>query len=74
MPSDIVTIRGSPNGEITKTIASLGSPAADEISIRLTHASLCGTDLHYQHQDMCLGHEGIGIVQAIGSEVRDFNM
>ena len=32
----------------------------------LTHTGLCGTDLHTPTFNCVLGHEGVGIVQAIG--------
>jgi len=33
---------------------------------------VCGTDLHYIHQDMVLGHEGVGRVEAVGDAVTKF--
>ena len=41
----------------------------DEVAIRVTHSGLCGTDLHYLHTDMVLGHEGVGIVEEVGKNV-----
>lgn len=54
----------------------------DQVHVKVTASGLCGTgkpisylrrrrsvypaDLHYAHQDMCLGHEGVGIVEATG--------
>ncbi|KAJ5733980.1 hypothetical protein N7493_002766 [Penicillium malachiteum] len=45
--------------------------------VRLLHASICGTDLHILKGDvpsakpgLVLGHEGVGIVEALGSAVR----
>jgi len=45
-----------------------------EILLRITHASLCGTDLHFLTSGMALGHEGVGIVESIGSEVTKFKV
>jgi len=46
--------------------------------VRLVATSLCGTDLHIVRGDLptippgrILGHEGVGIVEAVGSEVRE---
>ncbi len=41
-----------------------------EVLIKITHASLCGTDVHMIPHGMALGHEGVGIVEKIGSEVK----
>ena len=46
--------------------------------VRLTASAICGTDLHFvrgtfsgMKKGQILGHEGIGIVEAVGGEVRD---
>lgn len=45
--------------------------------IQTTLCSICGTDLHPYHTDMgardyCIGHEAVGEVVEVGSEVRGF--
>jgi threonine dehydrogenase-like Zn-dependent dehydrogenase len=45
-----------------------------QVLIKITHASLCGTDVHYIPHSAALGHEGIGIVEKIGSEVTQFKV
>jgi alcohol dehydrogenase len=47
--------------------------------VRLTAASLCGTDLHILRGDVptvasgrILGHEGVGVVETVGSDVGSF--
>ncbi|KAH8803400.1 chaperonin 10-like protein [Xylogone sp. PMI_703] len=45
-----------------------------QILIKITHTGLCGTDLHGIQFGVVLGHEGIGIVQAVGSEVTQFQI
>jgi threonine dehydrogenase-like Zn-dependent dehydrogenase len=52
---------------------------ADAI-VRLTASAICGTDLHMVRGTMpgmkegrILGHEGVGIVEEIGDEVRNFS-
>ncbi|WP_318503373.1 alcohol dehydrogenase catalytic domain-containing protein [Bacillus sp. T3] len=49
---------------------------AEDIIVKVTHASICGSDLHSYHgmipsleKDYILGHEAIGIVEEIGNEV-----
>lgn len=45
-----------------------------EILIKITHASLCGTDVHFVPHGVALGHEGVGIVEKIGSAVTQFKI
>lgn len=47
--------------------------------VRLTASAICGTDLHFVRGTMhdvepgtVLGHEGVGIVEEVGSQVRNF--
>ncbi|MFC4454170.1 zinc-dependent alcohol dehydrogenase [Deinococcus sonorensis] len=47
--------------------------------VRLTASAICGTDLHFIRGTMSdmvpgtiLGHEGVGVVEKVGSEVRNF--
>lgn len=49
--------------------------------VRLTASAICGTDLHMVRGTMTgmvpgtiLGHEGVGIVEELGSNVRNFNV
>lgn len=49
--------------------------------VRLLHASICGTDLHILKGDvpsakpgLVLGHEGVGIVEAVGSAVHSVSV
>lgn len=49
--------------------------------VRLTASAICGTDLHMIRGTMpgmkagtILGHEGVGVVEAIGADVRNFRV
>ncbi|HEY9686893.1 MAG TPA: zinc-dependent alcohol dehydrogenase [Coleofasciculaceae cyanobacterium] len=49
--------------------------------VRLTSSAICGTDLHMVRGTMSgmkpgtiLGHEGVGIVEELGKDVRDLNI
>jgi D-arabinose 1-dehydrogenase-like Zn-dependent alcohol dehydrogenase len=65
------TFRGSKSGKITE--GSFESDLnANHVLVEVTHSGLCGTDVHFKHIDMALGHEGVGIVREIGSNVRLF--
>lgn len=49
--------------------------------VRLTSSAICGTDLHFvrgtvtgMRKGTILGHEGVGIIEALGSDVRNFQI
>lgn len=54
---------------------------AGDAIVRITTATICGTDLHILKGDVpsvtdgrILGHEGIGIIEAVGSAVTSFHV
>jgi threonine 3-dehydrogenase len=57
-------------------------PGPNDLLIRITHTSICGTDAHIDAWDawaastvptpMIIGHEYVGIVEAVGPEVQGF--
>ena len=57
------------------------TPGPNEVLIKVTHAAICGTDLHiYEwnewaqenlHPPVIVGHEFVGVVEAIGGQVDD---
>ncbi len=49
--------------------------------VRLTSSAICGTDLHFVRGTVSgmkpgtiLGHEGVGVVEALGEDVRNFDV
>src|SRR5437763_828115 len=53
---------------------------ATDAIVRLTASAICGTDLHMVRGTMpvmksgtILGHEGVGIIESIGKDVRNLN-
>lgn len=49
--------------------------------VKLTASAICGTDLHFTRGTVTgmlpgtiVGHEGVGVVEAVGSDVRDLNI
>jgi len=49
--------------------------------VRLTASAICGTDLHFIRGTMrdmepgtVLGHEGVGVVEELGADVRNLNI
>jgi threonine dehydrogenase-like Zn-dependent dehydrogenase len=61
MPTFTV-FKGSKEGKIIES-QTVREVKPDEVLIKITHSGLCGTDEHYKHNDMCLGHEGAGVVE-----------
>jgi len=53
----------------------LREPRPDEVLVRIAAVGICGTDLHVvkgeweRPRPMVLGHEGAGVVEAVGEEV-----
>ena len=63
---DYIVFRGSKNGQVVRDITHRDYLVDDEVLITITHSAVCGTDIHYQRAGCVLGHEGIGIVTAVG--------
>src|SRR5262245_20055550 len=49
--------------------------------VRLTASAICGTDLHFvrgtvpgMKKGIILGHEGVGVIEQLGSEVRNLKI
>ncbi|KAI5792021.1 chaperonin 10-like protein [Geopyxis carbonaria] len=61
--------KGSESGAIveSQTTRTVGP---EQVLVRITHSGLCGTDCHVKHLDQGLGHEGVGIVEAVGSATK----
>ncbi|KAK9334277.1 hypothetical protein LIPSTDRAFT_60100 [Lipomyces starkeyi NRRL Y-11557] len=63
--------KGQPNGIPKKsTTTKPDQLTGDNVFVRVTASGLCGTDLHYKHLDIVLGHEGVGVVEAVGPDCR----
>lgn len=66
----------SARGEFVLEDVSLGAPRADEVLVRIVASGICHSDVAVRNQDidiplpMVLGHEGSGVVEAIGDAVR----
>lgn len=57
-----------------KSPAKLPSLGPKDILVKITHSGLCGTDLAFLPYGLALGHEGVGIVEAVGSDVTQFKI
>ncbi len=57
----------------------LRAPTANELRVRIVATSVCHTDVMTKDKGLCafpivLGHEGVGVVDAIGKNVGDFDI
>lgn len=71
---NITVFKGSSSGKIVESTTHKDGLKPDEVLLKITHAGLCGTDLHYKNSDVVLSHEGVGIVQEVGPEVTTFKL
>lgn len=69
MPSFTV-FKGSKEGKIVKAETKRPDLTDDQVLVRVTASGLCGTDEHYKGADIALGHEGAGVVEQIGPNVK----
>jgi aryl-alcohol dehydrogenase len=63
---------------VTEDLA-LRTPAANEIRVRIVATGVCHTDIMTKNEGLCefpivLGHEGAGIVDALGEDVTGFEL
>ena len=61
-------------GVIKAAPTPLPSLGAKDVLIRITHSGLCASDTAYIGYGVALGHEGVGVVEAIGSDVTQFKV
>ncbi|KXJ96704.1 chaperonin 10-like protein [Microdochium bolleyi] len=70
MPSFTV-FKGSKDGvAVQSTTTKPDELVGDQVLLKVTASGVCGTDLHYTSQDMVLGHEGVGVVEKVGPDVK----
>ncbi|CAK5266041.1 unnamed protein product [Mycena citricolor] len=69
MSVEFTVFKGSKADGIVQATTSRPEPTGIQVLVRITHSGICGTDEHFKHADMALGHEGVGVVEKIGSDV-----
>ncbi|KAF2502135.1 GroES-like protein [Lophium mytilinum] len=73
-------VYNGPNAGISLTTRPKPSPtAATDAIVKVTHSTICGTDLHIIKGDVptcspgtILGHEGVGVIESTGAGVSAF--
>lgn len=66
---EFTVYKGSKDGRIVQGTTSK-EIGPDEVLVRVTHSGLCGTDVHYKTAEIALGHEGVGVVEQLGKNVK----
>lgn len=66
--------RGSSSGEIVEAVTKRPELVNDEVLISVTHSGVCGIDEHLLCSGIALGHEGVGIVQKLGTNVKNLKV
>ena len=66
MAQEFTIFKGSPNKTIV-TAKSQRDLGPTEAIIKQTHSGVCSTDLHLADRGTSLGHEGVGVVEKLGS-------
>ncbi len=71
-------------GQIQMQTRPVPSPGPDEVLVRISCVGVCASDVHYYRYGQvgdhivevpqCLGHEGAGFIEALGSEVHGFEL
>ncbi|GAB7358763.1 hypothetical protein MBLNU230_g3990t1 [Neophaeotheca triangularis] len=69
MPSFTV-FKGSESGAIKKDTTQKPELQDDQVLLKVTASGLCGTDEHYRTAGCALGHEGVGVIQEVGPNVK----
>jgi len=69
MPTFTV-FKGSEGGKIVQSQTTRPDLTDDQVLIKITASGLCGTDEHYKGADIVLGHEGAGVVEQTGPNVK----
>ncbi|KAJ6498886.1 putative NADP-dependent alcohol dehydrogenase C 2 [Mycena sanguinolenta] len=71
---DFTVFKGSPNGGIVESTTRRDEPTGTQVLVKVSHSGICGSDEHHRHDDMVLGHEGVGTVVQIGDRVTQFRV
>jgi D-arabinose 1-dehydrogenase-like Zn-dependent alcohol dehydrogenase len=74
MSIEFTVFKGSAGDGIVETKTRHDGPTGNQVLVKITHSGICGTDEHYKHADMGLGHEGVGTVEQIGESVSQFKV
>lgn len=66
--------RGQSDGTLIEATTERPALTDDQVYLKVTHSGVCGTDLHFAQAGIALGHEGVGVVEAVGPKVKKLKM
>lgn len=70
MSISYTVFKGSESGDVVEQTITRPDLGPNEVLLENLYSGLCGTDAHFVHADMALGHEGVGVVKRIGERVQ----
>ncbi|KAJ7657520.1 hypothetical protein B0H17DRAFT_1213500 [Mycena rosella] len=70
MSIEFTVFKGSASNGIVQATSRRALLTGTQVLVKITHSGICGTDEHYKHADMALGHEGVGTVEQLGERVK----
>ena len=68
--TEFKAFRGTKEGKVVESTGRVGNVGPNDVLIKMTHAGLCFTDVHYIEAGNVLGHEPVGVAEQVGSEVK----
>lgn len=68
------TFQGTKSGKVVKVEIEKDSIGPNEVLVEILYSGVCGTDEHYRHSEMVLGHEGAGLVKDLGKDVKSLKV
>jgi D-arabinose 1-dehydrogenase-like Zn-dependent alcohol dehydrogenase len=69
MSLTFTTWTGTPSGPVAAKTVTRPALTGHQVLVKTTHSGVCGTDVHYHHGGIGMGHEGAGIITKVGPEV-----
>jgi threonine dehydrogenase-like Zn-dependent dehydrogenase len=76
-----VVWEGKPFHMSVKSVSKPAIQRPEDVIVRVSTAAICGTDLHTYHgifgstnAPWTMGHEGIGVIEAVGSAVNSLSV
>ncbi|EOQ99948.1 hypothetical protein E3P77_02983 [Wallemia ichthyophaga] len=68
--TEFTAFRGQHDGTVKQSVGRVDNLGNKDVLMKLTHAGLCFTDVHYIEAGIALGHEPVAKVVQVGSDVR----
>jgi D-arabinose 1-dehydrogenase-like Zn-dependent alcohol dehydrogenase len=63
------TWTGTLSGPVVAKTVTRPALTGHQVFVKTTHSGVCGTGVHYHHEEIGMGHEGAGVITQVGPEV-----